>query len=91
VKWLDRLPWWLIVVLAVLLGLAPFVPEPHLFEKLRMLRAGTLTRGIDVFDLAWHGMPLVLLAAKLARSGLLSSRRQSRRTQDPGAGRAERP
>lgn len=65
-------------MLAVLLGLAPVVPEPHLIGKLRMLREGTLTRGIDVFDLAWHGMPLVLLAAKLARSGLQASRRARR-------------
>jgi hypothetical protein len=78
-KWLDRLPWWLLVALAALLGLAPVVPEPHLIEKLRMLREGTLSRGIDVLDLAWHGMPLVLLAAKLARS-VYRWRRTSRRT-----------
>jgi hypothetical protein len=67
-RWLDRIPWWLAVLLAALVGLAPFVPEPHLVEKLRMLREGTLVRGIDVFDLAWHLAPLLLLAAKLGRT-----------------------
>jgi len=69
-RWLDRIPWWLALALAALIGLAPFVPEPHLVEKLRMLRAGTLVRGIDVFDLAWHLAPLLLLAAKLGRTWL---------------------
>ena len=30
----------------VFLALAPFVPEPHLWEKFKMLRDGTLTRPI---------------------------------------------
>jgi hypothetical protein len=52
---------------AVLLALAPFVPEPHLWEKLKMLAAGTLSRPIDIFDLFLHAAPLVLLIAKLVR------------------------
>jgi len=51
------------------MALAPFVPEPHLWEKLKMLAAGTLVRPIDIFDLFLHGAPLVLLALKLL-SGL---------------------
>lgn len=65
--WLDRLPLWLIAVVAVWLALAPFVPEPHLAEKFRMLAAGTLTRPLDVFDLLFHLAPLVVLALKLVR------------------------
>jgi len=53
-----------LIVLCLTLGLAPFVPQPHLVEKLRMLFAGTLTRPIDVFDLALHAAPWVLLAGK---------------------------
>jgi hypothetical protein len=53
-----------LIVLCLTLGLAPFVPQPHLVEKLRMLFAGTLTRPIDVFDLLLHAAPWVLLAAK---------------------------
>ena len=60
-KWLDNIPYVVIVPLAVLLGLAPFTPEPHLWEKLRMLFAGTLVRPIDIFDLLLHGTPLLVL------------------------------
>ena len=68
-KWLDRIPYSLLVPLAVVMALAPFVPEPHLWEKLKMLAAGTLVRPIDIFDLFLHGTPLLLLALKLL-SGL---------------------
>jgi hypothetical protein len=64
---LDRIPWLFAVVVALTLGLAPFAPEPHVVEKLRMLAQGTLARPIDVFDLFLHGAPWLLLIAKLAR------------------------
>lgn len=63
---LDRLPLWLLLALCLTLGLAPFTPEPHVWEKLKMLASGTLTRPIDIFDLALHGVPWLLLGAKLA-------------------------
>ena len=64
-KWLDNIPYAVIVPLAVVLALAPFTPEPHLWEKLKMLFAGTLVRPIDIFDLLLHGMPLLILVLKL--------------------------
>jgi len=64
---LDRIPLHIALILALTLGLAPFTPEPHVWEKLRMLAGGTLTRPIDIFDLALHGVPWLLLAAKLLR------------------------
>lgn len=66
-KWLDRIPYSVIIPLALFLALAPFAPEPHLWEKLKMLQAGTLIRPIDIFDLFLHGAPLVLLVLKLLR------------------------
>lgn len=63
--WLDRIPYSILVPLAVFLALAPFVPEPHLWEKLKMLAAGTLVKPIDIFDLFLHGAPLIILALKL--------------------------
>jgi len=66
-QWLDHLPWSLLVALALLLGLAPFHPEPHLVEKLRLLTQGTLQRPLDIFDLCLHSTPLVLAALKLYR------------------------
>lgn len=63
-NWLRQLPWMPVILAAVLLGLAPFVPEPHLWEKLKMLAAGELVRPIDIFDLLMHGAPVALLVAK---------------------------
>ena len=65
--WLDNVSLGTIAIIALLLGLAPFSPEPHLWEKLKMLADGTLTRPIDIFDLFLHGAPLVVLALKLVR------------------------
>ncbi|MGE0053310.1 MAG: hypothetical protein AB7S74_03785 [Hyphomicrobium sp.] len=65
---LDQIPWWVLIAAALTLGLAPFVPEPHIVEKLRMLAQGTLRRPIDVFDLVLHAMPFVMLAAKVMRT-----------------------
>ena len=68
-KWFDRIPLSLLLPLAVVMALAPFVPEPHLWEKLQMLASGTLVKPIDIFDLVLHGAPLLLLSLKLL-SGL---------------------
>ncbi|MFZ5797887.1 MAG: RND transporter [Desulfobulbaceae bacterium] len=73
-RWLDRLPTSLLIGAALLLGLAPFVPEPHLVEKLRMLAGGTLRRPIDIFDLVYHLLPVVLLLLKLVRSATRKDR-----------------
>ena len=66
-RWLDRISWGLLLPIAVVLGLAPFMPEPHLWEKLKMLSAGQLTRPIDIFDLVLHGSGLMLVVLKLLR------------------------
>lgn len=63
---IDRVPWLMVIVLCLTLGLAPFVPEPHIVEKLRLLRQGTLTRPLDIFDLLLHAAPFLLAAVKLA-------------------------
>lgn len=61
----KRIPLSLLIVICLTLGLAPFTPEPHLLEKLKMLIAGELIRPIDIFDLVLHGTPWVLLVFKL--------------------------
>ena len=66
-EWLDRLPTSLLVIAAIFMGLAPFVPEPHVVEKLRMLMHGTLRKPVDIFDLFFHLAPLILLIVKLTR------------------------
>lgn len=70
-NWLDKLPLGMLVIIAATLGLAPFVPEPHIWEKLKMLAAGDLRRPIDIFDLCLHAAPWLLLAAKLVRMATL--------------------
>jgi len=68
-RWLDRIPYPLLITLAIFMLGAPFVPEPHLVEKARLLGAGQLTRPIDIFDVVWHLFPALLLGLKLARRG----------------------
>jgi hypothetical protein len=69
-KWLDRLPLPPLILAALFLGLAPFQPQPHLWEKLQMLFAGTLSRPVDIFDLFLHGILPVLVIIKLVRLAL---------------------
>jgi hypothetical protein len=66
-RWLDRVPLGWLLAIAAWMAVAPVSPEPHLWEKLKMLAAGTLTRPIDIFDLLFHLAPLALLAWRLWR------------------------
>ena len=50
------------------IGLAPFVPEPHVVEKLRWLATGQPFRPIDLFDLLMHGAPWLWLGWTAARA-----------------------
>ena len=63
-RWLDSIPWVLLLIAAAYLTFAPFHPEPHLVEKLRMLVSGTLIKPIDIFDFLLHGTPSVLVVLK---------------------------
>jgi hypothetical protein len=69
--YLDKLPLPVIIFGCLTLGLAPFVPEPHISEKLKMLANGTLQKPVDIFDLCFHGLPWAVLLAKLARMALV--------------------
>jgi len=61
---IRELPFSILIVAAVLMLGAPFVPEPHLVEKARMALDGTLTRPLDLFDVVWHLWPSALLVWK---------------------------
>ena len=67
-KLLDQIPLVVLIAATVFMLAAPFVPEPHLVEKLRMLGEGRLTRPLDIFDVFWHLLPALLLALKLVRA-----------------------
>jgi hypothetical protein len=62
---LDAIPVIYLILASFTLGLAPFTPEPHIWEKLKMLAGGTLSRPIDIFDLILHGLPWLLLILRL--------------------------
>jgi len=57
------------LVLALTLGLAPFVPEPHIFGKIRWVFGGAKgMQAIDYFDMVLHGAPWVYLGYQLVLS-----------------------
>jgi len=56
-----------IIPLVLFLGFAPFFPQPHIIEKIRLVAAGSLSRPIDIFDLFLHAWPFALLSIRIAR------------------------
>lgn len=62
-EFISKMPWGLLILACLTLGLAPFAP-PHIWEKLQMLFKGQLVKPIDWFDFAMHGTPWVLLILK---------------------------
>jgi hypothetical protein len=71
----DKIPVMFLITGAILLGFAPFFPEPHLVEKLRMLNNSELTKPVDIFDLLMHASLPVLLIAKLIRMALTNRKK----------------
>ncbi len=59
----SKLVWPLFASLT--LGLAPFQPMPHFFEKIQWLITGHPFAPIDIFDLFLHGLPWVWLVVAL--------------------------
>ncbi|HIP37051.1 MAG TPA: hypothetical protein EYG85_09375 [Crocinitomix sp.] len=61
---------------SLILGLAPFVPEPHIWGKLKWVMGGGAFSGehpmgaMDWFDLLMHGTPWLLLIVSLVLNGL---------------------
>lgn len=66
-NWIDKTPYALLIIFSLFMLLAPFRPMPHVLEKLMMLKNGTLHRPIDIFDLFYHLIPLIILLMKLYR------------------------
>ncbi len=66
-RFLDSIPYPVLIIAALLLLLAPFKPMPHVVEKLIMLKEGTLRKPIDIFDLLFHLLPTILVFLKVIR------------------------
>ena len=64
-RWLEKIPLGPMVLAAIFMALAPFVPQPHLWEKLNMLVTGELTKPVDMFDLLWHSALPILVVVKV--------------------------
>lgn len=68
----SQLP--LAIMASLTLGLAPFVPEPHIWGKIKWLWGGGVGMGpMDYFDVVLHGAPWVFLIYVLIKE--LSGRR----------------
>ena len=54
--------WQFVIMMSLLLGLAPFFPEPHIAGKLRWVAGGAVGMQLmDWLDLLMHGLPWLLL------------------------------
>jgi len=69
ISWLHCPSMGMLIIAALLLGSLPVTPEPHLFEKVRMLMDGTLVKPVDMFDLFWHSWPILWIALRLLTPG----------------------
>ena len=64
---MDKIPYAILIIIAVFMLLAPFYPMPHVVEKILMLKDGKLSKPIDIFDLFFHLTPTALLVLKVFR------------------------
>jgi hypothetical protein len=58
------------ILLSLTLGLAPFVPHPHIWKQLKNLWYGREMPALDWFDLVLHGAPwlfLIYVVVQMAR------------------------
>ncbi len=70
--------WRIVILLCLTLGLAPFLPEPHLWGKLKWVAGGAQGMELmDWFDLLLHGFPFLLLLRLMAVGILGRKQRQS--------------
>lgn len=54
--------WGTVLIFCATLGLAPFLPEPHIWGKLRWIAGGAVgMKLMDWGDFAMHGLPWVFL------------------------------
>jgi len=66
-RFLHSISYPILIFIAVFMLLAPFSPMPHVIEKLIMLKDGSLTRPVDIFDLFFHLAPSILPVIKFLR------------------------
>ena len=63
--------WKFALVLCLTLGLAPFVPEPHIWGKIKWIAGGAVgMASMDWFDTVLHGAPWIWLMVILIRKAV---------------------
>lgn len=68
---------WVPLLASLTLGLAPFLPEPHLVGKLRWVAGGAAGMGLmDWGDLALHGAPWIWLLVTALHMAFVRARRE---------------
>lgn len=74
---LLRKGWLLFLLASLTLGLAPFTPEPHIWEKIRWIANGEFPmERIYLIDLFLHGTPWLLFV--ISSIAILLSRRMKK-------------
>lgn len=69
---MNSIKTWLLASLT--LGLAPFFPEPHIWGKLKWIVGGANGMQLmDWFDVAFHGLPWVMLFRAIVISFKIST------------------
>ncbi|TKB09322.1 RND transporter [Desulforhopalus sp. IMCC35007] len=64
-QYICKIPWSVVLIACATLGLAPYSPEPHLFEKTTLLLRAELRSPLDIFDFLMHLSPFILLLLKI--------------------------
>ena len=80
INFIDGLPAFPTIIIGVWMGLAPFMPEPHLVQKFLMAMNGDAFKLIDVFDVFMHGSLGAIAILKIWR--ILSMRSNASNKQD---------
>ncbi|HEX9655742.1 MAG TPA: hypothetical protein VGB89_02360 [Bacteroidota bacterium] len=53
---------WPLLIGTLLLAFAPFIPQSHLVQKFKLFMNGSLTNPIDIFDVFYHSLGLLVFA-----------------------------
>ncbi|WP_396587663.1 hypothetical protein [Bermanella sp. R86510] len=57
---IEQLPFTPLLIISIYLLFAPFMSEPHLWQKSKWLINGNTFALIDVFDVVFHLFPVIL-------------------------------